>query len=96
MRCKPKNKGDVDKLAQALQKMGHEDLTMKVVNDGENRQTLIYGIGEMQIDVIASKLKDQYNIEIELSDPKVAYKETVKKKSDVEYKYKNVKYTKNQ
>ncbi len=88
MRYKPKNKGDVDKLAQALQKMGHEDLTMKVVNDGENRQTLIYGIGEMQIDVIASKLKDQYNIEIELSDPKVAYKETVKKKSDVEYKYK--------
>ena len=88
MRYKPKNKGDVDKLAQALQKMGHEDLTMKVVNDGENRHTLIYGIGEMQIDVIASKLKDQYNIEIELSDPKVAYKETVKKKSDVEYKYK--------
>ena len=88
MRFKPKNKADVDKLSQALQKMGHEDLTLRNVNDGENRQTLLYGIGDMQLDVVASKLKDQYNIEIELSDPKVAYKETIKKKSDVEFKYK--------
>ena len=87
-RYKPKNKADVDKLSQALQKMGHEDLTLRNVNDGENRQTLLYGIGDMQLDVVASKLKDQYNIEIELSDPKVAYKETIKKKSDVEFKYK--------
>ena len=88
MRYKPKNKADIDKLAQSLQKMGHEDLTLKVVNDGENRQTLLYGMGEQHLEVIASRLKDEYKVEIELVKPKIAYKETIKKKSDVEYKYK--------
>lgn len=87
-RYKPVNKGDVDKIAQALQKITHEDTTLKVVNDGENRQTLLYGIGDMHLDVIASRLLNEYKVEIELSKPKVAYKETIKKKSDVEYKYK--------
>ncbi|MCQ2548561.1 MAG: elongation factor G [Lachnospiraceae bacterium] len=87
-RYKPVNKGDIDKIAQALQKITHEDTTLKVVNDGENRQTLLYGIGDMHLDVIASRLLNEYKVEIELSKPKVAYKETIKKKSDVEYKYK--------
>ena len=88
MRYKPKNKGDVDKISQALQKISHEDLTMQYVNDSENRQMLLYGMGDLHLEVIASKLLNEYKVEIELSKPKVAFRETIKKKSDVEYKYK--------
>ncbi len=88
MRYKPKNKGDVDKISQALQKISHEDLTMKSVNDSENRQMLLYGMGDLHLEVICSKLLNEYKVEIELTQPKVAFRETIKKTSDVEYKYK--------
>lgn len=88
LRYKPKDKADVDKISQALQKMTHEDLTLKVVNDAENRQTLLYGMGDQHLEIIASRLLNEYKVEIELSRPKIAYKETIKKTSDVEYKYK--------
>ena len=88
MRYNPKDKGDVDKLSQALQKIGHEDISMKFVNDAENRQMLLYGMGDLHLEVIASKLLNEYKVEIELTKPKVAFRETIKKNSDVEYKYK--------
>ena len=88
MRYKPKNKADVDKISQALQKIGHEDLTMKSVNDAENHQMLLYGMGDQHLEVIVSRLLNEYKVEIELMKPKVAYRETIKKTSDVEYKYK--------
>lgn len=88
MRYNPKDKGDVDKLSQALQKISHEDITMKYVNDAENHQMLIYGMGDLHLEVIASKLLNEYKVEIELTKPKVAFRETIKKNSDVEYKYK--------
>ncbi|MCQ2543177.1 MAG: elongation factor G [Lachnospiraceae bacterium] len=82
------NKGDVDKIAQSLQKMMHEDQTLKVVNDVENKQTLIYGMGDMHLELVQSRLENEYKVKIDLTKPKVAFRETVKKKSDVEYKYK--------
>ena len=88
MRYKAKNKADIDKISQSLQKMMHEDLTLKVVNDAENKQTLIYGMGDLHLEVIASRLLNEYKVEIELTRPKVAYRETIRKNSDVEYKYK--------
>lgn len=88
LRYKPKNKGDVDKVAQTLQKMSHEDQTLKIVNDSENRQTLIYGISEPHLETVVSRMLNEYKVEVELSKPKIAYKETIRKKSDVEYKYK--------
>lgn len=88
MRYKPVNKGDVDKVAQALQKLSHEDQTLKLVNDAENRQSLIYGMSIPHIELIADRLLNEYKVEIELKEAKVAYKETIKNKSDVEYKYK--------
>ena len=88
MRYNPKNKGDVDKISQALQKISHEDMTMKYVNDSENRQMLLYGMGDLHLEVIASKLLNEYKVEVELTRPKVAFRETIRKKSDVEYKYK--------
>ena len=87
-RYKAKNKGDEDKIAQSLAKLAAEDLTIKVVNDGENSQSLIYGIGDRHIDMLVQKLNEKYKVDIELSQPKVAFKETIRGKSDVEYKYK--------
>ncbi len=87
-RYKVKNKADVDKASQALTKLTHEDLTLKVVNDSENSQTLLYGIGDQQLDIVVSKLLNKYKVEIELSKAKVAFRETIRKKADVEYKYK--------
>lgn len=88
MRYKAKNKGDEDKISQALAKMTAEDLTIKNVIDAENGQTLLYGIGDQHLEVVVSKLLSRYKVEIELEKPKIAFKETIKKKSDVEYKYK--------
>ena len=88
MRYRPVNKGDVDKLSQALQKMMHEDLTLKSVNDSENGQMLLYAMGDMALDVAVSRLKNEYKVEVELEKPKIAFRETIKKNSDVEYKYK--------
>ena len=88
MRYKAKNKGDEDKISQTLQKLMQEDLTLKNVNDSENGQTLLYGMGDLHLEVTASKLLEKYKVEIELTKPKVAFRETIRKKSDVEYKYK--------
>ncbi len=87
-RYKAKNKGDEDKIAQALSKLCAEDLTIKSVIDGENSQSLIYGIGDRHIDMLVQKLNEKYKVDIELSKPKIAFKETIRGKSDVEYKYK--------
>ena len=83
------NKGDEDKVSQALQKMMAEDVTLKTVNDSENRQTLLYGMGDQHLEITASKLAARYKCEIRLETPKVAFRETIMKKSDVDSKYKN-------
>ncbi|HAG68418.1 MAG TPA: elongation factor G, partial [Lachnospiraceae bacterium] len=88
MRYNAKNKGDIDKVSSALQKMMQEDLTLKNVNDAENRQTLLYGMGDQHLEIVQSKLQSIYKCEIELMQPKVAYRETIRKNSDVESKYK--------
>ncbi len=88
MRYSTKNKGDEDKVSQALQRMMAEDVTLKSVNDSENRQSLIYGMGEQHLDIVVSKLSERYKCEVILETPKVAFRETIKKKSDVDTKYK--------
>ena len=88
MAYKPVNKGDDDKVSAALQKMMEEDLTLKAVNDAENRQSLLYAIGEQQLDVVKAKLEQRYKVQIELSKPKFAYRETIRKKVKVQGKHK--------
>lgn len=88
MRYQAQNKADIDKISQSLQKMTHEDQTLKVVNDAENKQTLLYGMGDLHLEVVTSRLLSEYKAGIKLYEPKVAYRETIQKKSDVEYKYK--------
>ena len=87
-RYRAKNKGDEDKISQALSRMMEEDLTLKNVNDSENRQTLLYGMGDQHLDVVVSKLAVKFKVEVELERPKVAFRETIRKKADVDSKYK--------
>lgn len=88
MRYRTKNKGDDDKVSQALAKLMDEDLTLKVVNDIENRQTLLYGIGDHHLEVVASKLMSRYKVDIEITKPRVPYRETIRKKVSVRGKHK--------
>ena len=88
LRYKAKNKGDDDKISQAFAKVCDEDVTLKLINDKENRQTLMYGIGEQQLEIVVSKLSSKYKVEIETGKPKVPYRETIKKKVKVQGKYK--------
>lgn len=88
LRYKTKNKGDDDKVSQALSKLMEEDLTLKIVSDKENRQALIYGIGEQQLEVAVSKMLQRYKVDIELKKPKVPYRETIRKKVRIQGKYK--------
>ncbi len=87
-RFKTRNKGDDDKVSQALGKLMDEDLTLKMVNDKENRQTLLYGIGDQQMDVAVNKLLTKYKVEIEVMKPRVPFRETLRKKVRVQGKYK--------
>ena len=87
-RYEAKNKGDEDKVSQALSKMMEEDLTLRVFNDAENHQSLLYGIGDQQLDVVVSKLLAKYKVEIVLSKPRIPYRETIRKKVSVREKYK--------
>ena len=88
LRYKAKQKGDEDKISQALSKLLMEDLTLKHVNDSETAQTLLYGISRQHLDVVVSILAEKYKVEIELTKPKIAFRETIRKKADAEYKYK--------
>ena len=87
-RYRAANKGDENKISQALAKVLMEDLTINTVNDGENAQSLIYGISSLQLEVVQSILLEKYKVDIILEKPRIAFKETVTKKVDSEYKYK--------
>ena len=83
-----KTKGDEDKISSALARMCEEDQTLKAVVDAENRQTLLYGIGDQHLDVVVSKLANRYKVEIELSKPKFAFRETIRKKVEAAGRHK--------
>ncbi len=82
------NKADEDKLSTALARIMDEDKTLKVVPDPENRQSLLFGIGDQQLEVVASMVKERYNVGIVLTKPRFAYRETIKKTVKVQGKYK--------
>ena len=88
MRYRSLNKGDEDKLSTGLSKLMEEDLTLKAVMDNENRQALLYGIGDQQLEVVASKLASRYKVEVELVKPKIAFRETIRKKVEAAGRYK--------
>ena len=84
----PKAKGDEDKISQSLAKLKEEDPVFEVSRDIENAETIISGLGETHINIIASKIKSKYGVDIDLELPKVPYKETIKGVADVQGKHK--------
>ena len=88
MAIKPKGKGDEDKLSAARTKIREEDPTSKMEVNPETKQTLVYGVGEQQLDVMVQKLKAKYKIEVDLTDPIIPYRETIKAKASVRGRYK--------
>ena len=81
-----KAKGDEDKVSQALAKIMAEDVTLRAVNDSENRQSLLYGMGDQHLEIVVSKLASRYKVDVDLETPKVAFRETIRKNSDVDTK----------
>ena len=84
----PKNKGDEDKISSALNKIVEEDPTIHWYRNVETKQALIGGQGELHINTVKNKIKDKFGVDIELEDLKVAYRETIKGKADVQGKHK--------
>lgn len=84
----PKNKGDEDKIAQGILRLLEEDPTLRFVNDPETRQMILTGLGEQHLDVVVSKLKSKFGVEITLADPRVPYRETIRKKVQVQGRHK--------
>ena len=82
------NKGDEEKIIAGLNKLAEEDPTFSVTNNTETKQTLINGQGEQHIDIISSKLKTKYGVSMKLSEPIVAYRETIRGKVKAEGKHK--------
>lgn len=84
----PRAKGDEDKVAQALLKIAEEDPTIKLENNVETHQMLVSGLGEQHLDVIVSKVKNKFGIDVVLEKPKVAYRETIRKSVKVQGRHK--------
>jgi elongation factor G len=84
----PKAKGDEEKIGAGLHKLLEEDPTFCVINNPQTHQLLISGMGEQHLDVIVSKLKEKFHVSVQLMDPKIPFREAIKKKVKVEGKHK--------
>ncbi len=83
-----KAKGDEEKIAQGLTKLMEEDKTFRLENNKETRQLILKGLGDQHIDVIVSKLKNKFGVDVSFEKPRVPYRETIRKKVKAEGKHK--------
>ena len=83
----PKSKADQDKMALALQKLSEEDPTFRASTNHETGQTIIAGMGELHLDVIVDRMKREFNVEANIGQPQVSYRETITQAADCEGKY---------
>jgi len=88
MAVSAKNQGDEGKINSALQRLAEEDMTISVTNNTETGQLILAGLGEQHLEVCAAKLKNKFGVEVVLSAPKIAYRETIRKKVSAEGKHK--------
>ncbi len=88
MAITPKAKGDEDKISTGIARLLEEDPTIKYENNSETKQLTVSGLGDIHLDIIVSKLKTRFGASVELTKPRLAYRETIKKKVDVEGKHK--------
>jgi elongation factor G len=83
----PKTKADQDRLSQSLQKLVQEDPSFRVRVDDETGQTIISGMGELHLDIITDRLLREFKVGATVGKPQVAYRETIRKESNADYKY---------
>ena len=83
----PKTKAGQEKMGIALSKLAEEDPTFRTYTDEETGQTIIAGMGELHLEIIVDRLLREFKVEANVGKPQVAYKETIRKSADVEYKY---------
>jgi len=88
MAIKAKSKDNDEKVGTGLHRLNEEDPTFTIERNAETREQIIGGQGNIQLSVIASKLKNNFKVEVDLTNPKVAYRETIRGKSDVQGKHK--------
>ena len=83
-----KNKGDEEKMAQGLARLHEEDPTFAKHFETSTKETLVYGMGDLQLEVMVDRLKKRFGVEVVLSKPHVPYRETIKGKAEGEYRHK--------
>jgi elongation factor G len=88
MAIKPKTKGDEEKIANGFAKLHEEDPTFIMEVDADIKQTIIYGQGELHLEVMVDRLKKRFGVETELEKPRIPYRETIKGKAEAQGKYK--------
>ncbi|MBQ1809755.1 MAG: elongation factor G [Erysipelotrichaceae bacterium] len=84
----PKTKADEDKMSFALQKILEEDKSLRLEKNAETNEQILYAVGDQQIDVVLSKLKNKYKVEVLTAEPTVQYRETIRGKAEVQGKHK--------
>lgn len=84
----PKNRGDEQKIGDALTKLQEEDPTFIVTRDSTTHETVIHGLGELQLRVVLEELKNRYNVEVDTKTPRIAYRETISNKAEGHHRHK--------
>lgn len=84
----PKSKNEIDKITGALSKLSESDPTFKWEFDPETSETVISGIGTIHLEVMTERLRKNFGVDFEIGKPKIAYRETIKRKTNAEYKHK--------
>lgn len=87
MTIEPKSKADEDKLGQVLHRLAEEDPTIHVEHDTEAKKTVLSGLGESHLEIVADRLRRKFNVEVRLGAPHVPYRETIRKKTSAEGRY---------
>ncbi|TSC83546.1 MAG: elongation factor G [Parcubacteria group bacterium Gr01-1014_17] len=87
MRIEPKTKADQEKMGMALKRLSDEDPTFRIKSDMETGETVIMGMGELQLEIMVDRMKREFTVEATVGKPQVAYKETIQGESEVENKY---------
>lgn len=85
---RPVTKGDEDKISMGMARLSEEDPTIRFENNAETKQLLLYGLGDSQLEVTAAKLKNRFGTAVELTAPRIAYRETIRSRVDAEGKHK--------
>jgi elongation factor G len=83
-----RRRGEEQKIAEALSKVGEEDPTFKITRDASTHETVIYGLGELHLRMILEKMKNRFHVEVDTKVPKIAYRESITVKADGHHRHK--------